>query len=362
MSSLKPRRGILDISAYVTAVSTAPKADKIFKLSANESAFGASPKAVAAFEEASRSLAAYPDGTVQALREKIGDVHGLNPAQIICGAGSDELLQLIAHAYSGLGTNTVQTVHGFSMYPIVSRAAGAEPRLAPEKDLRVDIDAILEHVDADTRIVFLASPGNPTGAYIPEKTLRRLREDLREDILLVLDAAYAEFVNAPDYSDGAALVDDYGNVVMTRTFSKIYGLAAVRLGWAYCPPDVIDALNRIRGPYNVNNAAQAAGIAALEDRDFIQTAQVYNGRERDWLAQQIGGLGLEFVPSEANFLLIRFPDTPGKTAAEIYDYLRERGVIVRRMDAYHLPEYLRVSIGEKEGLELFVALLREKLG
>ncbi len=355
-----PRPGILDIKPYKPGASEAPGAAEIHKLSSNESALGASSEAVKAYEAASGKLFLYPDGGCTKLREKIGATYSLDPARIVCGAGSDEILQLLTCAYAGEGDNIIQSEHGFLVYALAAKSCGAEPRFAKEKNLTGDIDAILDLVDERTRIVFVANPNNPTGTYIPDSQIRRLRAELREDIILVIDAAYAEFMQEPDYADGASLVEEFDNVVMTRTFSKIYGLAALRLGWGYCPPAVADVLNRIRGPFNVTMAAQLAGIAALSDQTFVQRNRDYNREERDFLQQQFGGMGLEFAPSYGNFILVKFPDAPGRNADDILAYLKTNGVIVREMHAYGLNEYLRITVGPKAANRKLVELLKKK--
>lgn len=360
MASPAPRPGILDIKPYVPGASEATGGDRVYKLSSNESALGASDKALEAYRGAADGLFLYPDGGSTALREKIAAAYGLDADRIVCGAGSDEILQLLVKAYVGEGDNIVQTRHGFLVYALAAKSCGAEPRFAPEKHLTADIDAVLDLVDERTRMVFIANPNNPTGTYIPESELRRLREALREDVILVVDAAYAEYMEEDDYAPGDAMVDDFDNVVMTRTFSKIYGLAALRLGWGYCPPAVADVLNRIRGPFNVAVPAQAAGVAALDDQDFVRRNRDFNRVQRDWLAQQLGGLGLEFTPSFGNFILVKFPDEPGRRAADILDYLQSNGVIVRNVSAYGLGDYLRASIGTEEANRRFIDLLADR--
>jgi len=360
MTAPTPRPGILDIKPYKAGESSVPGVEKIYKLSSNESALGPSPKAMAAYKSATETLHLYPDGGANALRAKIADTFDLDAARIVCGSGSDEILHLLTKAYVGEGDNIIQSQYGFLVYALAAKSCGAEPRFAKEKNLTVDIDSIVELVDERTRIVFVANPNNPTGTYIPDSDLRRLRDELRDDILLVIDAAYAEYMEETDYEPGARLVEDFDNVVMTRTFSKIYGLGGVRLGWGYCPPAVADVLNRIRGPFNVNAAALAAGVAALEDKAFIDKNRTFNRRERDWLAGQLERLGLDYVPSFGNFILVRFPAAPGLNADDILAFLKSEGVIVREMGPYRLGEYLRISIGETEGNRKLIELLEKK--
>ena len=360
MTTPQPRPGILDIKPYVPGSSSAPGAEKIYKLSSNESALGASKQAIDAYNECTGNLFLYPDSNSNALRDKIAETYDLDASKIVCGAGSDEILQLLVNAYVGEGDNIIQSDHGFLVYALAAKSCGAEPRFAKEKNLTTDIDAMLALVDEKTRIVFVANPNNPTGTYIPESELMRLRENLREDILLVIDAAYAEFMEEEDYNAGERMVDAFDNVVMTRTFSKIYGLAALRLGWGYCPPAVADVLNRIRGPFNVTLPAQAAGVAALEDQDFVARNREHNREERNWLAQQLGGMGLDFVPSYGNFILVKFPEAPGLNADAVQAFLRSHGVIVREMAPYKLGVYLRISIGEKDANRKLIELLSQK--
>ena len=355
-----PRPGILDIKPYKPGSSEAPGASEVHKLSSNESALGASPEAMKAYASASDKMFLYPDGGCSALRQKIGSTYGLDPARIVCGAGSDEILQLLTRAYAGEGDNIIQSEHGFLVYALAAKSCGAEPRFAKEKDLTGDIDAMLDLVDEKTRIVFVANPNNPTGTYLPDAEIRRLRAELRDDILLVIDSAYAEYMEVPDYAAGEALVEEFANVVMTRTFSKIYGLAVLRLGWGYCPPAITDVLNRIRGPFNVTMAAQIAGMAALDDQDFVNRNRDHNRAERDFLQQQLGGMGLAVPPSHGNFLLVKFPSEPGRNADEILAYLKQNGVIVREMHPYGLNDYLRVTIGPKASNRKFIELLEKK--
>ena len=352
----QPRPSILDIDPYVPGKS-GPKTGRNFKLSSNESPIGASPKAVEAFAEAASDLALYPDGGASALREAIAKRHGLNAECIVCGAGSDELLQLLAHAYLAPGDEAIYSQFGFLVYPIAIASNGATAVVAPEQNHVADVGAILALVSAKTKMVFLANPNNPTGTYLTAEQVKRLHQGLPQHVLLVLDAAYAEFVMTNDYEAGTALVEAHDNVVMTRTFSKIHGLAALRLGWAYCPPAIADVLNRIRGPFNVNLPALRAGVAAIEDQGFMATAQAHNSKWLSWLADEIKKLGLGVTPSVGNFLLVHFADAEKAQAADAF--LAARGIIVRRVDAYGLPKALRVSVGTEEGNKAFIAALTE---
>ena len=355
----EPRPGVLQIAPYIPGKSVATGGDKLFKLSSNETPLGASAAAQAAYGKIAGQLELYPDGSSTALREAIGSVHGLNPARIICGAGSDELLHLIAQAYVGPGDEAIYTEHGFLVYRIVILASGGTPVVVPERDLTADVDAILAAVSERTKVVFLANPNNPTGTFLPIEEVRRLHAGLPSNVLLVIDAAYAEYVRRNDYESGIELVSSNDNVVMTRTFSKIYGLANLRLGWAYAPEGVADAMNRIRGPFNVSGSAIAAGVAAIRDRAFVAAAADHNDRWLPWLSGELETLGLTVTPSVGNFILIHFPDTDGKRAADADEFLLKRGLVLRRVDNYGLPKALRASIGTEEATRLLVAALGE---
>lgn len=360
--SLAPRAGILDIAPYVPGKDGGGIAGRVIKLSSNETPLGPSSKAIAAYQSAGDMLSIYPDGSASALREAIARRYGLDAGRIVCGAGSDELLSLLAQAYLEPGDEAIFTKHGFLVYEIAIRTNGAVPVVADEVDLTANVDAILAKVSDKTRLVFLANPNNPTGTYLPIDELRRLHAGLRANILLVVDAAYAEYVTRNDYEAGIELVATSENVVMTRTFSKIYGLAALRLGWVYCPEQVADVLNRIRGPFNVNNAAIQAGIAAMEDMGFMEQAVVHNTKWREWLEQALAGLGLTVTSGVANFVLIHFSDEPGLSAADVDQFLTRRGLILRRLENYHLGSCLRMTIGTQEANEKVVAALQEFLG
>jgi histidinol-phosphate aminotransferase len=351
----------MQIEAYVPGKSAAAGVAKIHKLSSNETPLGPSPGAVEAVRSANH-FELYPDGSATHLREAIGAKYGLDPKRIICGAGSDELLALITHAYVGPGDEGVFSEHGFLVYRIAILAAGGVPVVAAEKDYRADVDAILAKVTDRTKIVFLANPNNPTGTYLPFDEVKRLHASLPPQVVLVLDAAYAEYVRRNDYEAGLELVATAENVVMTRTFSKIYGLANLRLGWMVAPAHIVDAVNRIRGPFNLNGPAMAAGIAAIQDDAHVAKAVEHNEQWLAWLAREIEGLGLKVTPSVGNFLLVHFPKDPGRTAKEADAFLSARGLILRRIDAYGLPDALRLTVGGEEANRLVVETLREFLG
>jgi histidinol-phosphate aminotransferase len=358
----EPQRGVLEIEPYVGGRASAAPGTRIFKLSANETPLGPSPRAKEAFAAAADSLHLYPDGGALGLREAIAARYGLNADRIVCGAGSDELLHLLAQAYLGEGDEAITTEHGFLVYPIVTKAAGATCVTVKETALHADVDAILDAVTPKTKIVFLANPNNPTGSYLPADEVRRLQQGLRPDILLILDAAYSEYVSRNDYEAGIELVATSENVVMTRTFSKIYGLAALRLGWMYAPAPIVDVVNRIRGPFNVSIPAIEAGIAAMADTDHVDAARQHNDRWLGWLCEEISKLGYETVPSVGNFFLIRFPEEQGNTAKDADAFLMKRGLILRQMTSYGLPDCLRLSVGSEEANRLVVKALAEFAG
>jgi histidinol-phosphate aminotransferase len=358
----QPRPGVLDIAPYVPGKSSAPGVAKVFKLSSNETPLGPSPHAIAAYNEAGKHLEDYPDGAATALREAIGQAFGLDPARIVCGAGSDDLLNLIARAYLKDGDEAIHATHGFLVYPIATLAAGAKPVVAPETDYTANVDHLLSAVTPNTKVVFLANPNNPTGTYISFDEVKRLHRGLPPHVLLVLDAAYAEYVERNDYEAGIELVATSENVVMCRTFSKIHGLAALRLGWMYGPAQVVDAVNRVRGPFNVSAPAIAAGVAAIRDTAHVEHARAHNTKWLGWLADEIGKLGLKVTPSVANFVLIHFPQAPGRTAKEADAFLTKRGLILRGVAGYKLPNALRMTVGSDEANRLVVAALRDFLG
>jgi histidinol-phosphate aminotransferase len=361
MTPLVPRPGILDIRAYVGGESAIPGRDKVIKLASNENAFGPSPLAIEAMRAALPTAHRYPDGGCTRLRRAIGEREGLDPAQIVCGAGSDDIIQLLARAYAGPGDEVLYTEHGFLIYPIAAMSVGARPIAVAERDLTADVDALLARVTPQTRIVFLANPNNPTGSYLPAAEMARLRRHLPANVLLVIDAAYAEFVDRTDYTTGVELVGD-GNVVVTRTFSKIHGLGGVRVGWGYCPRPVAAILDRLRAPFNVSSIGQAAALAALADTTFVAHSAAHNARWRRWLTDELRGLGLVVPESAGNFVLARFAANGGRDAAAADAHLKAHGIIVRRVAAYGLPDALRISIGREDEVRAVAAALATFLG
>ncbi len=354
MSMPAPQPGILQIALYVGGEAHLPGVAAPLKLSSNENPLGPGPAARAAYAAAADSLHRYPSSDHAALRAAIAEGHGLDPARIICGAGSDEIITFLCQAYVGPGDEVIHTEHGFAMYRISALAAGATPVEVPERSRVTDVDAILASCTVRTRLVFIANPNNPTGTMIGSGEVARLAEGLPGGCLLVLDGAYAEFV--PGFDAGAALVDARENVVMTRTFSKIYGLGALRVGWGYGPRGVIDVLNRIRGPFNLSTPALATAEAAVRDRAWVEHCQTENIRWRQWLAGELAVLGIPSDESHANFVLARFADAGEAAAADAA--LRAAGILVRRVANYGLPAGLRITVGDGPACERVVAALR----
>jgi len=363
MSRPVPNPGILDIAPYTPGKSPVPEPGrKVFKLSANETPFGPSPKAIEAFKRVADHLEDYPEGTSRVLREAIGRSFGLDPNRIICGAGSDEILNLLAHTYLSHGDEAISTAHGFLVYPIATMGNGAKNVVAPETNFTADVDAILKAVTPKTKLVWLANPNNPTGTYLPFDEVKRLRAGLPSHVLLVLDAAYCDYVSRNDYEMGIELVATTENTVVTHTFSKIHGLAALRIGWMFGPEHVIDAVNRIRGPFNVSTPAMYAAVAAIEDTAHQAMSKQFTETWRNWLTEEIGKLGLKVTPSVANFVLIHLPTDKGRTADDADAFLTKRGLVLRGLKNYGLPHALRMTIGTEEANRLVVEGLRDFMG
>ncbi len=348
MALPQPRPGVLSIPLYEAGKSQIKGTSRVMKLSSNEAALGPSPLAMAAYAPVAAQLERYPAGDSGELRAAIAEVHGLDAARIICGCGSDEMFALLCRAYAGPGDEVIHTEHAFAIFAIYAKSVGATPVAVPEKNLTADVEAILSAVTPQTKLVFLANPNNPTGTYLSKDAIAWLRDGLREDIVLVLDGAYAEFVDAADYDSGFYLARTTPNTVATRTFSKIYGLAALRLGWATGPAAIISAMERLRAPFNVSKSAQIAGVAAVRDQAHIAKAKAHNSKWKAIALQRLRGLRLKAHDTVANFVLPEFPAIAGKTAADADMFLEKNGIIARRVDVYGLPNHLRITIGNDE--------------
>ena len=338
-----PQPGIMDIALYEAGSATLSGRSDVLKLSSNENPFGPSEKAREAVARAAHAMHRYPSTDHARLRAAIGEVHGLDPDRIICGVGSDEIIHFLCQAYAGPGTEVLFTEHGFSMYRISALAAGATPVEAAERDRTADIDALIAAATPATRLVFVANPNNPTGTMVDLAQLERLSAAVPQAIL-VIDAAYAEYVGG-DYDGGAELATRLPNVLMTRTFSKIYGLGGLRVGWGYGPREIIDVLNRIRGPFNLSNVALDGAEAAIRDRAHVEHARSENARMRSWLAAALADRGVPSDPSFGNFILARFADPATAEACDAA--LKADGIIVRRVAGYGLPDCLRITVGDE---------------
>lgn len=355
--TIRPRKGILDISAYKAGEGHVEGTNNITKLSANENPYGPSPRAIQAYQAAAARLAIYPNTDHAELRAAIAEVHDVDADRLICGVGSDEIIRMLCNTYCDAGDEVIYTEHGFGMYKIAARGAGATPVEVPEKLRHTDVDAILAAAGGATKLVFVANPNNPTGTLIGRDEVTRLAEGLPAHSLLVLDGAYAEFVDAPGYDAGKSLVDSRENVVMTRTFSKIYGLGGLRIGWGYGPAHVIDALQRVRDPFNLSQPALEAATAAVRDLEHTAKCRVENLRLRERLAAELAALGFPSDRSHANFILVRF--TSPEQAAACDAVLRSHGVIVRPVGSYNLPECLRITIGDELACGLVSSLISD---
>ena len=361
MSSPEPLNGLEHIAPYAGGESKLIGVDRIIKLGSNEGAFGPSKNVLKALESNAQEFFRYPDGDCNELRELIANKYNFAKQNIICGAGSDELISLICRSYAGPGDEILHSAHGFAMYPIYGRTVRATVVAAPEKNITVDVDQLLALITDKTKLLFIANPNNPTGTYIPRSEVQRLINLLPKRVLLVLDAAYSEFVDRDDYTDGAEFVSKNDNVVMLKTFSKIYGMAGLRLGWMYAPDGVVNIVNRMRSPFNVSYSAIVAGIAATKDDNFIKLSQEHNKKWLKWTTDKIRTLNLVVPDSVCNFVLVRFPkDTVNGLSAEAADdFLKAKGIIVRRMGGYGLPDALRISIGTEEEMRITVNTLAE---
>ena len=344
MINITPQPGIMDIALYQGGQSHVAGVAEVIKLSSNENPFGPSPNAIAAVRDSATTLHRYPSTDHASLRAAISERHMLDANRIICGVGSDEVLQFVAQAYAGPGDEVIYTEHGFSMYPIIARMVGAIPVMVPERDRYVEVDNILTAVTEKTRIVFVTNPGNPTSTMIPEEQIEHLARGLPANCLIVLDGAYAEFVNG--FDGGSALADQFENVIMTRTFSKVYGLGGMRVGWGYAAKNIIDVLNRVRQPFNLSLTALAAAEAAVQDEEYLRFCQSENARLRVWMSQELMKTGVPSDQSCTNFILARFTDRSEAEACD--DFLKTRGLVVRRVAGYNLPNALRITVGDED--------------
>jgi histidinol-phosphate aminotransferase len=341
--AIRPQPGILDIALYQGGQAHVAGMSNVVKLSSNENPFGASDRAKEAFQRTVHSLHRYPSTDHGPLRNAIAEVHGLDPARVICGVGSDEIITFLCQAYAGPGDEVIHTEHGFLMYRISTLAVGATPVEVPERERTTDVDAILAACNRRTRLVFIANPNNPTGTMIAQAELARLADGLPKQAILVLDGAYAEYVEG--YDAGRALIEARENVVMTRTFSKIYGLGGLRIGWGYGPQHIIEVLNRIRGPFNLSTTQLEVAEAAVRDQDWVAKCRSENSRMRAWLAEALAELGVPSDTSTANFVLARFADAAEAEACDAY--LKSQGLIVRQVTGYKLPHCLRITVGDE---------------
>ena len=356
----KPKDWIMDIAAYVPGKAGGKDGKKLIKLSANENPLGCSPDAASAIQHAAGTVDRYPDGGSNVLREAIGTKYGLNPAQIICGTGSDDVLQLVANAFTGPGDEIIYVRYGFAVYEIAARRYGGTPVVADDRDYGTDIEAILAKVTDRTKLIYLANPNNPTGTLSGAGEIEQLHAALPGNVLLVLDGAYAEYLEANEDDRSMALAQTASNILITRTFSKIYGLAAERIGWGYASPEIIDAMNRIRQPFNVTTAGQDAALAALADTEFVTRSKDHNRQWRQWLTDEIEGLGnhgLRVIPSHTNFLLVLFE---GQVSAEQANMaLMEKGYVVRWLPGQGLVNGLRITVGTEAETRGVASALRE---
>ena len=350
-----PKSGILDIDLYVGGKGHLDGVENVVKLSSNENPHGPSPRAIDAFKAEAKFLNYYPSSDHAELRETLAEVHGLDAERIICSNGSDELISFLTQAFAGEGDEVIFTEYGFLMYKVCTLSAGATPVVVAEKDRHTDVDAILAAVTENTKLVFIANPNNPTSTFIELSEIERLVAGLPEHIVLVLDGAYAEFVDG--YDGGASLSDTYPNIVMTRTFSKVYGMGGARLGWGYSSKPMIEILSRVRGPFNVNSGALAAGVAAAKDIEYFELCIKRNAKARDRLAKGLADIGLQSEPSFTNFVLVDFGSETDADAAD--KLLQHNGILIRAVKGYGLPSCLRITVGKMVDCDRIVSILTE---
>lgn len=357
---IPPKSSIADMVRYKPAVGN-PGQRSMIRLSVNEGALGPSPKAVAAMRECAENIHRYPPIDSSGLVQAIGERFGVDPERVVLGCGSDQLIQYLCLAFVEPGDEVIYTEYGFLLFPMAAKIANGVPVRAPDIGFTVSVDAILERVTPKTRMVFLANPNNPTGTMIPDSEVRRLRAGLPDTVLLVLDSAYAEYVVRPDYTAGIGLVEETDNTVMLRTFSKMFGMAGLRLGWGYCPKAIADTLYSVNPPYGINYPSLAAGVAALQDLDFQARSADHNERMMPWVQQELKALGLDPQPSVANFCMVRFPDDPTRNAEQVRQFLAGRDILVREMAGYGAPAFIRMSIGTEDEMRTTIDAIRDFL-
>lgn len=357
-----PQSSLLKINPYIPGESKLNTEKKIIRLASNENPLGASPKAKEAYLNVKNEFFRYPDAPSQTLRNTLAELYNLSSNQLICGNGSDELIYLLARSYAGEGDEIVFSQYGFAMYKIAALAAGATPIEVPAKEnLQQDLDHILQKITPKTKLIYLANPNNPTGEMIDKKTIEDFHKNIPENVILVLDSAYSEYIDDPSYSSGMDLISNHSNIVMLRTFSKLYGLAGLRIGWAYGPLEIIDVLHRARSPFNVNLPAQTAAEAALSDYEFIERSKKINNSGLINLKEALENLDLIVYPSGGNFFLVEFPDNPKYTASQANDWLKNDGILVRPVGPYGLNNHLRITIGLDDEIDRLVLSLKDFL-
>lgn len=361
--TIKAHEYLLEIKNYKPGKAKVVGKNQVVKLSSNENALGASSKAIKAYQDHAQDISRYADGSCEALREALAKKNNIDAQNIVCGAGSDEILALITTAFASVGDEVIYSKHGFLMYPISAKRVGAKPVVVEEKNFKIDVDDLQKKLSKKTKIIFIANPNNPTGAYLNEKEILEIINLVGSEVLIVLDHAYDEFVEAKDYPNAIALAKKYPNIVVTRTFSKIYGLASLRLGWSFSSQEIAEVLNKVRGPFNVGGAPQFAGVAALNDEEFLQKSKAHNSK---WLKiffaefakmDRSNSLQIKAHPSVANFILLEFKDET--TAQKVNESLLANGIILREMSSYHLPNCLRMTIGTDVENEALLKIIKE---
>ncbi|MBX7147146.1 MAG: histidinol-phosphate transaminase [Alphaproteobacteria bacterium] len=366
--TLSVKANILDINPYIGGDAALPNQTKVLRLASNENPLGPSPKSMNAYRNYDHQLHRYPDGSALKLRQAIGNFFNLNYQHIVCSAGSEELISLLAQAFAGPGDEIIHSQYGFLMYAIAAKTVGATIISAPEKNFKSDVDAIIKLITKKTKIIFLANPNNPTGTYLSINDIEKLYAHIPDHTLLVLDAAYAEYIDQNDFNAGEFLVNKNKNVIMLRTFSKIFGLASLRLGWCYAHPFVIDILNRVRNPFNVSAPAQVAGLAALDDEEHIIRSRNHNKKWLAWTTTELKEIGINIIPSIGNFILLCFspidnykgPTALGiEKANKLHSYLNSHGILPRKVGAYGLDDCLRLTIGTEEEAKFTIDTIRQ---